>query len=122
VLQPGSTGITPMGASMRSAVLVYQAGCHGHTEPAAFDASDDAVAHILARHASIAVAHARKEASLMQAVDARKLIGQAQGILMERFRVDAEGAFAILRRYSQDNNRKLRDVAVELIHTRKLPN
>jgi GAF domain-containing protein len=93
-----------------------------HTQPAAFDASDDAVAHILARHASIAVAHARKEASLLQAMDARKLVGQAQGILMERFSVDAEGAFAILRRYSQDNNRKLRDVAVELINTRKLPN
>jgi GAF domain-containing protein len=92
-----------------------------HTQPAAFDASDDAVAHILARHASIAVAHARKEASLLQAMDARKLVGQAQGILMERFSVDAEGAFAILRRYSQDNNRKLRDVAVELINTRKLP-
>jgi GAF domain-containing protein len=93
-----------------------------HTEPAAFDASDDAVAHILARHASIAVAHARKEASLLQAMDARKLIGQAQGMLMERFSVDADAAFAILRRYSQDNNRKLRDVAVELINTRKLPN
>jgi hypothetical protein len=60
--------------------------------------------------------------SLLLAMDARKLIGQTQGILMERFRVDAEGAFAILRRYSQDNNRKLRDVVMELINTRKLPN
>ena len=91
------------------------------TEPAGFDTDDDAVAHILARHASIAVAVAREEASLRQAVDARKLVGQAQGILMERFNVDADRAFAILRRYSQDNNVKLRDVAQRLIDTRELP-
>jgi GAF domain-containing protein len=92
-----------------------------HTEPAGFDTDDDAVAHILARHASIAVAVAREEASLRQAVDARKLVGQAQGILMERFSVDADRAFAILRRYSQDHNVKLRDVAQRLIDTRELP-
>jgi AmiR/NasT family two-component response regulator len=40
---------------------------------------------------------------------------------MERFNVDADRAFAILRRYSQDNNFKLRDVAQRLIDTRKLP-
>jgi GAF domain-containing protein len=92
-----------------------------HTEPAGFDTDDDAVAHILARHASIAVAVAREEAPLRQAIDARKLVGQAQGILMERFSVDADRAFAILRRYSQDNNVKLRDVAQRLIDTRELP-
>ena len=92
-----------------------------HTEPAAFDIDDEAVAHILARHASIAVAVAREEASLRQAIDARKLVGQAQGILMERFSVDADRAFAILRRYSQDNNVKLRDVAQRLTETRELP-
>jgi GAF domain-containing protein len=92
-----------------------------HTEPAAFDTDDVAVAHILARHASIAVAVAREEATLRRAVDARKLVGQAQGILMERFSVDADRAFAILRRYSQDNNVKLRDVAQRLIDTRELP-
>jgi hypothetical protein len=57
----------------------------------AFDASDDAVAHVLARYASIAVAHARKEASLLQAMDTHKLIGHAQGILTERSRLDSEG-------------------------------
>jgi len=89
--------------------------------PDAFDADDEAVAHILARHASVAVATARKEESLAQAVDARKLVGQAMGILMERYGVDGDRAFAILRRYSQDTNTKLRDVAQRLIDTRKLP-
>jgi GAF domain-containing protein len=92
-----------------------------HPEPDAFGADEDALAHILARHASVAVATARHEASLWQAVDARKLVGQAQGILMERFAMDADQAFAVLRRYSQDYNIKLRDVADRLINTRNLP-
>jgi GAF domain-containing protein len=89
--------------------------------PDAFGTDDEAIAHILARHASVAVATARKEATLAQAVDARKLVGQAMGILMERYGVDGDRAFAILRRYSQDTNTKLRDVAQQLIDTRKLP-
>jgi GAF domain-containing protein len=90
-------------------------------EPDAFSADDEAIAHILARHASVAVASARHEETMAQAVDARKLVGQAMGILMERFDVDGDRAFAILKRYSQDTNTKLRDVAQQLIDTRKLP-
>lgn len=90
-------------------------------EPDAFGQDDEAIAHILARHASVALASARHEETMAQAIDARKLVGQAMGILMERFDVDGDGAFAILRRYSQDTNTKLRDVAQQLIDTRKLP-
>ncbi|MEV0798179.1 GAF and ANTAR domain-containing protein [Kribbella sp. NPDC050281] len=89
--------------------------------PDAFTEDDEAIAHILARHASVALASARHEESMAQAVDARKLVGQAMGILMERFDVDGDRAFAILKRYSQDTNTKLRDVAQQLIDTRKLP-
>jgi hypothetical protein len=49
------------------------------------------------------------------------LIGQAQGILMERFGLSADQSFAVLRRYSQDNNVKLRNVAERIIETRRLP-
>ncbi len=90
-------------------------------EPDAFGEDDEAIAHILARHASVAVASARHEETMAQAVDARKLVGQAMGILMERFALDGDRAFAILKRYSQDTNTKLRDVAQQLIDTRKLP-
>ena len=90
-------------------------------EPDAFSEDDEAIAHILARHASVAVASARHEETMAQAVDARKLVGQAMGILMERFDVDGDRAFAILKRYSQDTNTKLRDVAQQLIDTRRLP-
>jgi transcriptional regulator with GAF, ATPase, and Fis domain len=91
------------------------------TTPDAFDPDDIAVAQILARHASVALASARHEANLAQAVDARKLVGQAMGILMERFDLDSDRAFTVLRRYSQDTNTKLRDVAQQLIDTRRLP-
>lgn len=90
-------------------------------QPDSFDDDDIAVAHILARHASVAIASARHEASMAQAVDARKLVGQAMGILMERYDLDSTRAFEVLKRYSQHNNRKLRDVAQELIDTRRLP-
>ncbi|MGW6278391.1 GAF and ANTAR domain-containing protein [Kribbella sp. NPDC055071] len=89
--------------------------------PDAFGPDEEAIAHILARHASVAVASARQEDNLAQAVDARKLVGQAMGILMERYHLDGDQAFAVLRRYSQGTNTKLRDVAVQLIETRKLP-
>ncbi|TDW18905.1 GAF and ANTAR domain-containing protein [Kribbella kalugense] len=90
-------------------------------EPDAFTADDEAIAHILGQHASVALASARQEETMALAVDARKLVGQAMGILMERFDVDGDRAFAILKRYSQDTNTKLRDVAQHLIDTRKLP-
>lgn len=91
------------------------------TEVGAFDEDDRAVAHVLARHVSIALHNARQMSQLYTAIDARKLIGQAQGILMERYELDADQAFAVLRRYSQQLNIKLRVVAAQLVETRRLP-
>ena len=92
------------------------------TTPDKFDIEDQAVAHVIARHAAVAIAAARKEENLWQAVDARKVIGQAQGILMERYDLDADKAFEVLVRYSQQNNTKLHDIAELLVSTRKLDN
>ncbi len=91
-------------------------------QPNAFGPDEEAVAYILARHAAIAVAGARREANLRVAVDARKLVGQAMGILMERYNLTSNQAFEVLRRYSQDTNTKLREVAQHLIDSRRLPN
>lgn len=74
-------------------------------------------ARIFASHASVALAAIRTAEDLEQALESRTVIGQAQGILMERFTVDADRAFAILRRYSQDTNVKLADVAGRLVQT-----
>jgi GAF domain-containing protein len=89
--------------------------------PRWFDPDALAVAEVLARHASIALSSARQEESLRQAIDARTLIGQAQGILMERFALDDQGAFEVLRRYSQSTNTKLNKVARILVRSRTLP-
>ena len=86
-----------------------------------FDEDDVALAHIFGQHASVAFATARREEGLRQAIDARHLIGQAQGILMERFDLSADQAFSVLRRYSQERNVKLRTVASDIISTRRLP-
>jgi GAF domain-containing protein len=87
----------------------------------AFDPYDVDVAHMLARHAAVALESARGTEHLLKAVDARNLIGQAQGILMERYALEATAAFTVLRRYSQDKNLKLHVVAQQLIETRSLP-
>ena len=63
----------------------------------------------------------RQIEQLEVAVDHRTLIGQAQGILMERMRVDADTAFQYLCRVSSHTNRKLIDIAVEIAQTRELP-
>jgi AmiR/NasT family two-component response regulator len=60
---------------------------------------------------------ARDRSGLMATVTTRNLIGQAQGILMERHHVTADQAFAMLSKVSQDNNRKLRDIADRLVNT-----
>jgi len=41
--------------------------------------------------------------------------------LMEHYGVDEDRAYEVLRRFSQDHDIKLRDVAAHLIHTRELP-
>lgn len=89
--------------------------------PARLGHEDVAVAALIARHASIAVNKARRSSTLREAVDARHQIGLAEGILMERFGLDAQQSFDILRRYSRDNNIKLRKIAAEVVATRSLP-
>jgi GAF domain-containing protein len=89
--------------------------------PHHFDLDDQAVAHVLARHAAIALATALHKEDMWQVIDARKLIGQAQGILMERHSLTADQAFSVLLRYSRDKDIKLRAVADRLVSTRSLP-
>ena len=58
---------------------------------------------------------------LGDALESRLVIGQALGILMERLDLDASSAFRFLVRVSSTSNRKLRDLAEELVETRVLP-
>jgi len=87
------------------------------------DFSDDEVevAKVVAAHASVALARLRSERDLWRAIDSRHMIGQAQGILMERFKLSPEKSFSVLRRHSQQHNMKLHEVAGALIKTGHLP-
>lgn len=92
--------------------------------PSAFGVVDRAKGVVLASLAGLAVSAAhshedeeRRAANLNAALVTREVIGQAQGILMERERISSGQGFDILRRASQHLNRKLRDVAQDLVDT-----
>jgi AmiR/NasT family two-component response regulator len=57
----------------------------------------------------------QEAASLRQALEDRKLIERAKGIVMKRLRVDEEDAFRRLRRLASDQNTKLVEVAQQTV-------
>ncbi len=79
-----------------------------------FDAESERIGTLVAAHAAVALAGSQQVSQLTQALDTRDLIGQAKGILMERFKITAQEAFLLLSRASSELNIKLRDVAEQL--------
>ena len=96
------------------ALNLYAAG------PAAFDPDSESTGILLASHAALAMAAARTQAGLLTALDSREMIGQAKGILMERYKITGVQAFGLLVASSQAVNCKLRDVAGQLVATGEL--
>lgn len=89
---------------------------------APWESSSAGPARLLARQAAAVldkgVVLARSEhanVTLRRALETRTVIGQAQGVLMARQSIGPDEAFDILRRASQRTNRKLRDVATEIV-------
>jgi hypothetical protein len=89
--------------------------------PSFFSPESVAAQQAFAQQASIAITVAVEREQLGQARDSRGVVGQAQGILMERYQVTADEAFAVLRRYSSHLNQRLRLVAERLVTDRSLP-
>ncbi len=83
----------------------------------AFDDEAASMARLFAVHAGIALSGSIRQESLTTALSNREIIGQAKGILMERFKMTGSGAFAALVKVSADNNIKLRTVCEELCRT-----
>lgn len=83
--------------------------------PYAFTDESEQVGLLFAAHAAIAYAGVRKAAQLGEAVVSRDLIGQTKGIVTERYKISGERAFLLLTRVSQASNRKLLDIAAELV-------
>lgn len=91
------------------------------SEPRAFNRDDMYLIEIFAGRAARAMAVAQQITGLTTALDTRKLIGQAQGILMERFAIDEDRAFGFLARLSQQRNVKLRAIAEWIVIHRERP-
>jgi transcriptional regulator with GAF, ATPase, and Fis domain len=81
----------------------------------AFDHQAKAVGSVFAAHAAMALSTALHEEQMAEALQSRDVIGQAKGMLMAREGVDAEEAFAVLKRASQRLNVKLREVATQVV-------
>lgn len=86
-----------------------------------FDADDVAVGQALASVVAISLTAEREIDHLNLGMHNRLIIGQAQGIVMERLDVTAEQAFDYLRRVSSYANRKVIDIAADIAATRRLP-
>jgi two-component system, response regulator PdtaR len=69
-----------------------------------------------ARHAELVAVRAESD-GLREALEARKLIERAKGILMDRDRLTEAEAFARMRRGAQTTNRTIRDIAEAIIAT-----
>lgn len=82
------------------------------------DEDTEVMAGIFAAHAAIAMIGAARVEDVVSALDRRDVIGQAKGVLMERFKMTPEVAFVTLVATSQRTNRKLFDVCAELPHRR----
>lgn len=84
-------------------------------QPGVFDDEAVLLGELFASHAGLALAHAHNAEQLTTALSTRDLIGQAKGILMERFGIDDYKAFRMLVESSQHTNLKLTDVAAWLV-------
>lgn len=84
-------------------------------QPDVFNPDAEAVGAMLATHAAIALLAHDKELQFRSALASRDVIGQAKGMIMERFGVDAVRAFELLKSLSQNSNTRLADVAAEIV-------
>jgi GAF domain-containing protein len=96
--------------------------------PNAFDEASRTAATHFGPYAAVAAGNlhaylsARDRADNLQiALEARGVIDQAKGILMDRHKLTADQAFQVLAQMSMKTNRKLRAVADDLVHTGELP-
>lgn len=87
-------------------------------KPNAFDGESETFGTVLAAHAAAAILASREGEELQSALSTRDRIGQAKGIIMERYNVDDIQAFDMLRKLSQDSNIRLVDIAQRVIETR----
>ena len=84
-------------------------------EPNEIDQDSVQLGNMFAGQTAVAMGWARQDATMTDALATRNLIGQAVGIVMERYKLDSDRAFAFLTRLSQTSNTKLHVIATALV-------
>jgi GAF domain-containing protein len=115
----GSSLSLPMSTDSQTigALNLYSRAAHAFDEPAdltrsaALAGQGSAVLSVALRQAQ----QAQLSEQLREALSSRSVIDQAIGILMAQQRCTARAAFAVLRGASQNRNRKLRDIATDVV-------
>jgi GAF domain-containing protein len=90
-------------------------------KPDAFTPEIEAVGAMLATHAATALIADDVRLQFQSALASRDIIGQAKGMIMERFDVDAVRAFELLTKLSQNSNTRLATVAEEIVSRGREP-
>lgn len=97
-------------------------------KPSALSEDDQSAVQALADVATIGVLSERAAQNrellveqLEGALNSRVLIEQAKGVLAAAAGLDMEDAFTLLRRTARSSNRRLVEVAREVVHERRLP-
>jgi GAF domain-containing protein len=84
--------------------------------PHAFTDESEEIGLVYAAHAALAWAATERGSQFQSALASRDIIGQAKGMIMERFDIDAVQAFELIRKLSQDTNTPLAKLAADLVH------
>lgn len=91
------------------------------SRPGAFGQEQEHIGWLLASHAAVAMAGAEHVEHLETALETRKVIGEAVGILMARYKLAENDAFGRIVKASQDSNVKVRDLAETISRTGDIP-
>lgn len=79
------------------------------------------LALVFACHVAQAIRSSSAIEGMETALDSRHAIGVALGMVMERYDCSEDVAFTFIRRLSSHQNRKVRDIAVDLVRHRRAP-
>jgi len=81
-----------------------------------FDDDSVELGLIFATHTALTWNLLRRDEQFKSALASRDIIGQAKGMIMERFNIDAVQAFELLKRLSQNSNAPVAEIARRLVY------
>lgn len=90
-------------------------------QPRAFGPDAELFGQMFANNAAMVVDVGRREAQFRRMVNNRDVVGQAKGVLMERFDIDAAAAEALLMKLSAERQQPLTSIALQLVERKSAP-